>query len=79
MAGSADTAAMRACRVTAAAVTGASGYRGVAEFGLHRVSALECEHEASDEPLVGVRALMIYPLNALIASQRERLVERPSM
>lgn len=28
---------------------------------------------SSDEPLEGVRALMLYPLNALIASQRERL------
>ena len=31
------------------------------------------ESECSDKPLVGVRALMIYPLNALIASQRDRL------
>ncbi len=31
------------------------------------------ESESSDKPLVGVRALMIYPLNALIASQRDRL------
>ena len=31
------------------------------------------ESEHSAEPLVGVRALMIYPLNALIASQRDRL------
>lgn len=31
------------------------------------------ESERSTEPLVGVRALMIYPLNALIASQRDRL------
>jgi len=31
------------------------------------------ESQCSDKPLVGVRALMIYPLNALIASQRDRL------
>lgn len=31
------------------------------------------ETQSSDKPLVGVRALMIYPLNALIASQRDRL------
>lgn len=31
------------------------------------------EAEASTSPLVGVRALFLYPLNALIASQRERL------
>lgn len=31
------------------------------------------EAEAQVQPLVGVRALFLYPLNALIASQRERL------
>lgn len=31
------------------------------------------EHYATRAPLVGVRALFIYPLNALISSQRERL------
>lgn len=31
------------------------------------------EHKASQQPLVGVRALFLYPLNALINSQRERL------
>lgn len=31
------------------------------------------EHETDLNPLVGVRALFIYPLNALINSQRERL------
>lgn len=31
------------------------------------------EYQASSEDLVGVRALFIYPLNALINSQRERL------
>ncbi|EPO4529323.1 DEAD/DEAH box helicase, partial [Enterobacter hormaechei] len=30
-------------------------------------------HENSNNPLVGVRALFLYPLNALINSQRERL------
>lgn len=31
------------------------------------------EHKASQQPLVGVHALFLYPLNALINSQRERL------
>ncbi|WP_256127195.1 hypothetical protein [Escherichia coli] len=30
-------------------------------------------HENGNNPLVGVRALFLYPLNALINSQRERL------
>lgn len=33
------------------------------------------EHAASQSRLVGVRALMLYPLNALIASQRDRLAD----
>jgi DEAD/DEAH box helicase domain-containing protein len=31
------------------------------------------EYQQSDQPLVGVRALFLYPLNALINSQQERL------
>lgn len=42
-------------------------------FMVPMLDALVREYEASREPLEGVRALMIYPLNALIASQRERL------
>lgn len=42
-------------------------------FMVPMLDALVRENEACGEPLVGVRALMIYPLNALIASQRERL------
>lgn len=34
---------------------------------------LVSEHEKSQKPLVGVRALFLYPLNALINSQQERL------
>lgn len=30
-------------------------------------------HENGNNPLIGVRALFLYPLNALINSQRERL------
>lgn len=34
---------------------------------------LICEYENTKQPLVGVRALFLYPLNALINSQQERL------
>lgn len=54
-------------------VSGGTGSGKTECFMLPMLDALVREHEASDEPLVGVRALMIYPLNALIASQRERL------
>ena len=37
------------------------------------LNSLVREQEQCGEDLEGVRALMIYPLNALIASQRERL------
>ena len=42
-------------------------------FVVPMLDGLVREYESKGERLEGVRALMIYPLNALIASQRERL------
>lgn len=42
-------------------------------FMVPMLDALVRESQSALTPLEGVRALMIYPLNALIASQRERL------
>lgn len=42
-------------------------------FMLPILDSLITQHEETKQPLVGVQALFLYPLNALINSQRERL------
>jgi len=54
-------------------VTSGTGSGKTECFMVPILNDLAIEYEANLEPLVGVRALFIYPLNALINSQRERL------
>jgi ATP-dependent helicase YprA (DUF1998 family) len=54
-------------------VTSGTGSGKTECFMVPILDALVREHEAQKTKLVGVRALFLYPLNALIQSQRERL------
>ncbi len=54
-------------------VTSGTGSGKTECFMVPILNALAREHEESRTKLVGVRALFLYPLNALIQSQRERL------
>ena len=54
-------------------VTSGTGSGKTECFMVPILNDLVQEYEKSQEPLEGVRALFIYPLNALINSQRERL------
>lgn len=54
-------------------VTSGTGSGKTECFMIPILNDLATEYEQEYEPLVGVRALFIYPLNALINSQRERL------
>jgi len=54
-------------------VTSGTGSGKTECFMVPILNDLAMEYEQIFEPLVGVRALFIYPLNALINSQRERL------
>ena len=54
-------------------VTSGTGSGKTECFLVPILNALINEHAAIGRPLVGVRALFLYPLNALINSQRERL------
>ena len=54
-------------------VTSGTGSGKTECFMVPILNDLVQEYEADLNPLVGVRALFIYPLNALINSQRERL------
>lgn len=54
-------------------VTSGTGSGKTECFMVPILNDLAQEYEQNLEPLVGVRALFIYPLNALINSQRERL------
>jgi hypothetical protein len=54
-------------------VTSGTGSGKTECFMVPILNSLVREHEASRAKLVGVRALFLYPLNALIQSQRERL------
>lgn len=55
------------------AVTSGTGSGKTECFMVPILNSLVREHEVSRAKLVGVRALFLYPLNALIQSQRERL------
>ena len=54
-------------------VTSGTGSGKTECFMLPILNDLVTEYEQNNDPLIGVRALFIYPLNALINSQRERL------
>lgn len=54
-------------------VTSGTGSGKTECFMVPILNSLVREHEVSRAKLVGVRALFLYPLNALIQSQRERL------
>ncbi len=54
-------------------VTSGTGSGKTECFMVPILNDLAKEYEKDNKPLVGVRALFIYPLNALINSQRERL------
>lgn len=54
-------------------VTSGTGSGKTECFMVPLLDDLAREAASAAEPLVGVRAIMLYPLNALIASQRERL------
>ena len=54
-------------------VTSGTGSGKTECFMVPILNDLAAEYEESLQPLIGVRALFIYPLNALINSQRERL------
>ena len=54
-------------------VTSGTGSGKTECFMVPILNSLVREHESSRVKLVGVRALFLYPLNALIQSQRERL------
>jgi hypothetical protein len=56
-----------------AVITSGTGSGKTECFMLPILEDLIREYEASGGPLVGVRALFLYPLNALINSQRDRL------
>ncbi len=53
-------------------VTSGTGSGKTECFMVPILNDLATEYEQSSDPLVGVRALFLYPLNALINSQRER-------
>ena len=54
-------------------VTSGTGSGKTECFMVPILDRLYREHKSTGRPLVGVRALFLYPLNALINSQRERL------
>ncbi|MGL0929734.1 DEAD/DEAH box helicase [Vibrio vulnificus] len=54
-------------------VTSGTGSGKTECFMVPIINDLHREYEDKGEPLVGVRALFLYPLNALINSQKERL------
>ncbi|MDF1690366.1 MAG: DEAD/DEAH box helicase [Cycloclasticus sp.] len=54
-------------------VTSGTGSGKTECFMVPILNDLASEYEETGEPLTGVRALFLYPLNALINSQRERL------
>ncbi|MDF1688800.1 MAG: DEAD/DEAH box helicase [Cycloclasticus sp.] len=54
-------------------VTSGTGSGKTECFMVPILNDLACEYEKTGQPLIGVRALFLYPLNALINSQRERL------
>ncbi len=53
-------------------VTSGTGSGKTECFMVPILNDLAAEYEQADRPLVGIRALFLYPLNALINSQRER-------
>lgn len=60
-------------KVKSAVITSGTGSGKTECFMVPVLEDLFREHQAKQQKLVGVRAIFLYPLNALINSQRERL------